>query len=39
MSLDIQYIIDDVMIDGDYAFVRTNSKGNNVVKANGEKVE
>ena len=36
MSLDMQYIVDEVIIDGDYAFVRTNSKGNNVVLANGE---
>jgi uncharacterized protein (TIGR02246 family) len=38
MSLDMQYIVDEVIIDGDYAFVRTNSKGNNVVLANGENV-
>jgi uncharacterized protein (TIGR02246 family) len=38
MSLNMQYIVDEVIIDGDYAFVRTNSKGNNVVLANGENV-
>jgi ketosteroid isomerase-like protein len=38
MSLDMQYVVDEVIIDGDYAFVRTNSKGNNVVLANGENV-
>ncbi len=35
MTLDITYAIDEVVINGNYAYVRTNSKGNNVVKANG----
>jgi uncharacterized protein (TIGR02246 family) len=38
MTLDISYVIDEVVINGDYAYVRTNSKGNNVVKANGENI-
>jgi len=36
MTLDITYVIDEIVISGDYAYVRTNSKGNNVVKANGD---
>jgi len=36
MTIDVTYIIDEVVINGEYAYVRTNSKGNNVVKANGE---
>ena len=38
MTIDVTYIIDEVVINGEYAYVRTNSKGNNVVKANGEKM-
>jgi uncharacterized protein (TIGR02246 family) len=36
MSIDITYAIDEVIINGDYAYVRTNSKGNNVVRVSGE---
>jgi uncharacterized protein (TIGR02246 family) len=36
MSFDIQYIVDEVVINGDYAVVRTHSTGNNVVRASGE---
>jgi len=36
MTIDVTYTIDEIVINGDYAYVRTNSKGNNVVKANGE---
>jgi ketosteroid isomerase-like protein len=38
MSVNVQYTVDEVIINGDYAFVRTNSKGNNVVRASGENV-
>ena len=38
MTLDVTYVINEVVINGDYAYVRTNSKGNNVVKANEENI-
>jgi uncharacterized protein (TIGR02246 family) len=38
MTIDITYVIDEVVINGEYAYVRTHSKGNNVVLANGENV-
>ena len=38
MSLDVQYIVDEVNINGEYGYIRTHSKGNNVVRANGENV-
>ncbi len=36
MSVDIQYIVDEVILNGEYGYVRTHSKGNNVVLVSGE---
>ncbi len=36
MSVEIQYIVDEVIINGEYGYIRTHSKGNNVVLVSGE---
>src|SRR5579863_90312 len=36
MSIDVQYTVDEIIIDGKYGYIRTHSKGNNVVRASGE---
>ena len=38
IQLDIEFIIDEIMVDGDYAFARTTSKGTTLIHANGQTV-
>lgn len=37
-EINIQYIIDEILISGEYAHARTNSKVNTVIKASGEHI-
>ena len=36
MSVAVQYIVNEVIINGEYGYITTHSKGNNVVRASGE---
>jgi len=36
MSVDVQYIVDEVSFNGEYGHIRTHLKGNTVVRASGE---
>jgi ketosteroid isomerase-like protein len=35
-QIHIQYLIDEILVAGDYAYVRTNSAVNTIVKASGD---
>lgn len=36
IQLNIEFFIDEIVINGDYAFARTTSKGTTLIRANGE---
>jgi len=38
IQLNIEFYIDEIVINGDYAFARTISKGTTLIHANGQKV-
>lgn len=38
IQLNIEFFIDEVVVNGDYAFARTTSKGTTLIHANGETV-
>ncbi len=38
IQLTIEFFIDEIVIEGDYALVRTNSKGTTLIYASGETV-
>jgi uncharacterized protein (TIGR02246 family) len=35
-QINIQYVIDEIIVIGDYAYVRTNSKVNTIIRASNE---
>ena len=37
-QLSVNYFTDEVMVNGDYAFARTNSKGNTLIRATRETI-
>ncbi len=37
-KLNVEYLTDEVIVNGDYAYTRTNSKGNTIVNATGETI-
>ncbi|MCF8253662.1 MAG: SgcJ/EcaC family oxidoreductase [Bacteroidia bacterium] len=39
IQLNIEFFIDEIVVNGDYAFVRTTSKGTTLIHANGQTVE
>ncbi|MBK9194172.1 MAG: DUF4440 domain-containing protein [Flavobacteriales bacterium] len=38
IKLNIEFFIDEVVVDGDHAFARTTSKGTTLIHATGETV-
>ncbi|HRF75696.1 MAG TPA: SgcJ/EcaC family oxidoreductase [Chitinophagales bacterium] len=38
IQLNIEFYIDEIVVNGDYAFARTTSKGKTLIRANGETV-
>ncbi len=38
IQLHIEFFIDEIVVDGDYAFARTTSKGTTLIHANGQTV-
>jgi len=38
IKLNIEFFIDEIVVNGDYAFVKTSSKGTTFIHANGETV-
>ena len=38
IQLNIEFYIDEIVVNGDYAFARTTSKGTTLIHANGQKV-
>ncbi len=38
IQLNIEFYIDEIMVNGDYAFARTTSKGTTLIHANGQTV-
>ena len=37
-QLNVEYITDEITVNGDYAFAKTHSKGNTLIHANGETI-
>jgi len=37
-KLNVEYLTDEVIVNGDYAYARTNSRGNTIIRANGETI-
>lgn len=37
-QITIQYVVDEVLVSGEFAYVRTNSEVNTTVKASGEQI-
>lgn len=38
IRLNIEFYVDEIVVNGDYAFARTTSKGKTLIRANGETV-
>lgn len=37
-QLNVEYVTDEVIVNGDYAYARTNSRGNTLIHATGETI-
>jgi len=38
IQINIEFFIDEIMVSGDFAFLRTTSKGTSLIRANGQTV-